>query len=86
MKVDEGGEVMDGKCNKHGVGYRVEEIKSSPGKTREFCPECEKERISPLMGSLLESQCPVCGYYCTGKGGFGCINKKSLLQGGHHEG
>lgn len=23
-------------------------------------------------------QCPVCGYYCLGKGGFGCINKPKL--------
>jgi hypothetical protein len=23
-------------------------------------------------------QCPVCGYYCLGKGGFWCIDKPSL--------
>ena len=23
-------------------------------------------------------QCPTCGYYCLGKGGFGCIDKPSL--------
>jgi hypothetical protein len=23
-------------------------------------------------------QCPVCGYYCVGKGGHGCINKPEL--------
>jgi len=22
--------------------------------------------------------CPVCGYYCLGKGGFGCIDKPTL--------
>lgn len=27
-----------------------------------------------------EEQCPVCGYYCIGKGGFGCIDKPSLVD------
>lgn len=25
--------------------------------------------------------CPVCGYYCLGNGGFGCIDKPFLLKG-----
>ena len=25
-----------------------------------------------------EIQCPVCGYYCIGKGGIGCIDKPGL--------
>ena len=25
-------------------------------------------------------QCPVCGYYCLGKGGHGCINKPALVS------
>lgn len=24
--------------------------------------------------------CPVCGYYCLGKGGMGCIDKPSLIK------
>lgn len=24
--------------------------------------------------------CPQCGYYCLGRGGFGCIDKPSLLS------
>jgi len=24
--------------------------------------------------------CPVCGYYCLGKGGHGCIDKKSFCE------
>jgi hypothetical protein len=24
--------------------------------------------------------CPICGYYCLGKGGFDCINKPKLLK------
>lgn len=24
-------------------------------------------------------QCPVCGYYCTGKGGYGCIDKPAIV-------
>jgi len=30
------------------------------------------------MGDPTEIQCPVCGYYCLGKGGFGCIDKPTL--------
>lgn len=25
-----------------------------------------------------EIQCPVCGYYCLGRGGVGCIDKPSF--------
>jgi hypothetical protein len=24
--------------------------------------------------------CPVCGYYCLGKGGFGCIDKPNMIK------
>ena len=27
--------------------------------------------------------CPVCGYYCLGEGGIGCINKPSLVKCDH---
>jgi len=27
-----------------------------------------------------ETLCPVCGYYCSGKGGIGCIDKPSLIS------
>jgi len=27
-----------------------------------------------------EMICPVCGYYCLGKGGFGCIDKKGFYE------
>jgi hypothetical protein len=27
-----------------------------------------------------EIQCPACGYYCLGKGGFGCIDKPTLVE------
>lgn len=27
-----------------------------------------------------DTQCPVCGYYCLGKGGIGCIDKPELLK------
>jgi hypothetical protein len=26
-----------------------------------------------------EVHCPACGYYCVGKGGFGCIDKPALV-------
>lgn len=28
----------------------------------------------------FEITCPVCGYYCLGNGGFGCIDKPSMLD------
>ena len=34
----------------------------------------------PLFKSVKpeDIQCPVCGYYCLGKGGFGCIDKPNI--------
>ncbi len=29
------------------------------------------------------TNCPVCGYYCLGTGGIGCIDKPSLVKCGH---
>lgn len=26
-----------------------------------------------------DENCPVCGYYCIGNGGFGCIDKPEIL-------
>ena len=26
-----------------------------------------------------DTQCPVCGYYCLGNGGIGCIDKPALI-------
>lgn len=35
--------------------------------------------FSQTPGSLRNrEQCPVCGYYCSGKGGYGCIDKPAL--------
>ena len=28
---------------------------------------------------MKDIQCPVCGYYCLGNGGYGCIDKPSLV-------
>lgn len=28
------------------------------------------------------AQCPVCGFYCLGKGGEGCIDKPALVSAG----
>lgn len=30
--------------------------------------------------SQEKEQCPVCGYYCLGKGGYGCIDKPSVVS------
>ena len=42
-----------------------------------------KQFVSSLMARSedpREEQCPVCGYYCSGKGGFGCIDKPKLIE------
>ena len=31
------------------------------------------------LEQAIEAQCPVCGYYCLGNGGIGCIDKPSML-------
>ena len=33
-----------------------------------------------LPKDYKDIQCPVCGYYCLGKGGFDCIDKPSLVK------
>lgn len=30
--------------------------------------------------NINESNCPVCGYYCSGKGGVFCIDKPSIIR------
>ena len=32
------------------------------------------------MGKDEDIQCPVCGYYCLGNGGYGCIDKPKLVE------
>lgn len=32
-----------------------------------------------LLKPTTDEQCPVCGYYCLGKGGIGCIDKPTLV-------
>lgn|SRR3990167_1899296 len=33
-----------------------------------------------LYETYKNEQCPVCGYYCLGNGGFGCIDKPTLCR------
>ncbi len=33
-----------------------------------------------IMKEAENIQCPVCGYYCLGNGGFGCIDKPRLVE------
>ena len=33
-----------------------------------------------LYETYKEEKCPVCGYYCLGKGGIGCIDKPTLCE------
>lgn len=32
------------------------------------------------MENFENVQCPICGYYCLGNGGYGCIDKPKLVQ------
>ena len=32
------------------------------------------------LRKLAEIICPVCGYYCLGNGGIGCIDKKGMYE------
>jgi len=40
----------------------------------------DKMRAEKLEDLLNDVSCPVCGYYCLGKGGSGCIDKPTLLE------
>ena len=60
------------------------------------CEVYKMERCSHVDGLLCDMkicstleqyrkrdiQCPVCGHYCLGRGGIGCIDKPSLVEGG----
>uniref|UniRef100_A0A6M3LTV8 Uncharacterized protein n=1 Tax=viral metagenome TaxID=1070528 RepID=A0A6M3LTV8_9ZZZZ len=37
-------------------------------------------KISQELDKVERIICPVCGYYCLGKGGFGCIDKKGMFE------
>lgn len=44
------------------------------------------KKIFNFLRNLFKIQdidCPVCGYYCLGKGGAGCIDKLSAYQATH---
>lgn len=43
---------MNGKCDKHGVFYQMEQLPE--GKTREYCPECRLEEMPPWVAKLLK--------------------------------
>jgi len=39
------------------------------------CSTCGKIECKHMSNDIF---CPVCGYYCSGKGGIGCIDKPSM--------
>jgi len=57
-------------------GYKHDKPKYSTGKwlKRYF----EKRTVRRKKIDTSDIICPVCGYYCTGKGGYGCIDKPSM--------
>ncbi len=58
-------------------GYKEQKNRYSTGNwlKRYFEKRTTRKSIKPE-----DIQCPVCGYYCLGKGGYGCIDKPSLLD------
>ena len=50
-------------------------------------PHCSMNNEYIERKKIYNIQCPVCGYYCLGKGGFGCIDKPTMIveQKGNHE-
>lgn len=47
---------------------------------------CDYPKCSMLEAFRKENLiCPVCGYYCLGKGGIGCIDKPSLIKNKPHK-
>jgi len=41
----------------------------------------EREEEEAMTMEVAENEiCPVCGYYCLGNGGHGCIDKPSLYK------
>lgn len=38
-----------------------------------------EEAIDKVV-SVGKSSCPVCGYYCLGNGGQGCVDKKAQFE------
>jgi hypothetical protein len=46
-----------------------------------------KDKILSLLEELNNDKpenfiCPVCGFYCLGNGGVGCIDKPSMIERG----
>lgn len=55
-------------------------LKSSTGRHYVVITE-DGAILDPKAGSKIDDiQCPVCGYYCLGKGGVGCIDKPGMLN------
>jgi len=54
-------------------GYKSQKTKFSVGKwlKRYFNFRTTRKKFEDV-------QCPVCGYYCLGKGGYGCIDKTRI--------
>lgn len=38
-----------------------------------------RQQAGEPTSEIVDSQCPVCGYYCLGNGGVGCIDKPAML-------
>lgn len=71
------------KKRKHRWGYRLDVDgvihldETKVQKEKWICLDCG---IHKVLFEIENEQCPVCGYYCIGKGGYGCIDKKSMYE------
>ena len=57
-----------------GVKFTVEALKVTPTNQHSEVNKATEPKPEGLI-------CPVCGYYCAGKGGHGCIDKPKLMRG-----
>lgn len=48
------------------------------GPSKTWCNRCGWQTCDCFKTEDI--QCPVCGYYCLGKGGWGCIDKPELVR------
>ena len=53
-------------------------VRSTKANINEWVPAKTADNLS-FKSDTKNVQCPVCGYYCLGRGGYGCIDKPSIV-------
>jgi len=61
--------------------HRLGSLKTSHSTKIDIWNDFKKEhKKHSKIRKIEDAQCPVCGYYCLGNGGKGCIDKKSMFE------